>query len=80
MGNAENKSLVGNLNTLLLSVVLMLSAWTLKTVYDMSNALTAVTTRVDGHDRSFNAIDARVTANEREITNIRVRAGRPMVP
>lgn len=75
MGTSDKSPI--NLNTVLLSIVVALSAWTLKTVYEMSNALTAVTTRVDQHDRIINSFDGRISTNEREITNLRVRvAGR----
>lgn len=75
MGTSDKSPI--NLNTVLLSIVVALSAWTLKTVYEMSNSLTAVTTRVDQHDRIINSFDGRISTNEREITNLRVRvAGR----
>lgn len=70
-----------NLNTVLLSIVLALSAWTLKTVFEMSNNLTAVTTRVNQHDSQLGGLYQRVTREESDITDLRLRlAATPAKP
>jgi hypothetical protein len=61
-----------NFISIAVTILVLLSSWTLKTVYDISNGLTAATTRIDQHDRTFGAIDARVRSNETEITNLRI--------
>lgn len=65
-----------NLNTLLLTIVMALSAWTLKTVYEMSNGLTAVTIRVNQHDKDLGGLQARISQDEMLLTEVRVKAAR----
>jgi hypothetical protein len=62
-----------NVNTVLLSILVGLSTWTLKTVSELSNQMTAVTTRVDQHDRALGGLDTRVSRSEAGIIDLRVR-------
>lgn len=71
-----------NLNTLLLTVIMALSTWTLRTVYEINTKLTTVAAQVDEHARQIVKMERRADAAEAAVTDLRIRAraGRMTAP
>lgn len=65
-----------NLNTLLLTILVALSGWTLKTVHEMSTTVAVLITRADLTERALGEVRAQAKQNSEEIGNLRVRTAR----
>lgn len=66
-----------NLNTVLLSILLALSAWTLKTVVAQGETLAATTVRVDYQGRTLDLLGRQVQQNSQDIGALKPRSHTP---
>lgn len=64
-----------NFNSVLLTIVLLLSGWTLKTVYELATTAAATAQQVQQRGRDIDRLDTRMGVAETQITDLRVRAG-----
>lgn len=60
-----------NFNSLLITIVLAISAWTLKKVVEQGEQQATTNVRVEYQGQAINALDARVQANTRDINTLR---------
>lgn len=65
-----------NFNTILITIVLMLSAWTLKKVSEMGEAQAGLTVRVNNHDSQITELRGSVRDNTSNIVDLRVNRSR----
>lgn len=59
-----------NLNSVLLMIVTALSAWTLRTVFDIAVNVSAISVRVDNLERRDTSMDGRLTTAEHDLSRV----------
>jgi hypothetical protein len=62
-----------NLNTILLTLVLALSGWTLRTVVEMSTVQASMLERILQHDREIVELRSRTIETEKVVTQLRIQ-------
>jgi uncharacterized protein (DUF3084 family) len=62
-----------NVNSILITICIGMSAWTLATLWDMNKILVATVVRVDVHERALYALNTRVETNSMDLTMHRLK-------
>jgi hypothetical protein len=62
-----------NANTVLLTILLAISGWTLVTLLDVKDTVTKTVVRVDNHDHEIGALLANDAQQSKDIIELRIR-------
>jgi hypothetical protein len=71
--SAKESATSMNANTVLLTILLAISGWTLVTLLDVKDTVTKTVVRVDNQDREIGTLLANGAQQAKDITELRIR-------